>query len=394
MSLRKDLSLSAVVAGFVTVLVGFTGTAVVVLQAAEAVGADAAHRSSWMWALGLGLGLVSIVPSLRYRVPVASGWSTPGAALLITSATGLSLEEATGAFVVCALLITISGYSGLFARAMNQVPPALAAGMLAGVLLRFGLDVFVAMKTQLPMALSMLLAFLGARRWAPRYAVLVALLVGSVIAARAGLLSLGEVRLELARPLFVAPRFSWGALVGVALPLFVVTMASQNIPGVAVIRASGFHIPVSPVIGWSGLVTLVLAPFGAFAVCLAAITAAICLGPESHEDPARRYIAAVVAALLYITVGLFGGTVAELFAAFPKELVMTLAGLALFGSIANGLAQAMADDQEREPALLAFLVTASGVPLLGIGSAFWGLVAGVIARLVLHRPATAAARRA
>jgi benzoate membrane transport protein len=378
-----------VVAGFVTVLVGFTGTAVLVLQAAETVGADAAHRASWMWALGLGLGLVSIVPSLRYRVPVASGWSTPGAALLITGGAGVSLPEATGAFMACALLIAISGYSGLFARAMNQVPQALAAGMLAGVLLRFGLDVFVAMKTQLPMTLSMLLAFLLARRWSPRYAVLVALVVGCLIAAQAGLLGLGEVRLELARPLLVVPRFSSSALVGVALPLFVVTMASQNVPGVAVIRASGFQIPISSVIGWSGVVTLALAPFGAFAVSLAAITAAICLGPEAHEDPKRRYVAAVVAAVLYIMVGLFGGTVAGLFAAFPKELVMTLAGLALFGTTANGLAQAMADEKEREPAMLAFLVTASGVPLLGIGSAFWGLVAGVIARMVLVRSAKA-----
>lgn len=384
-ALLRDASASAVVAGLVTVLVGFTSTVVVVFQAAEAVGADAHHLASWMWALGIGLALTSVVPSLIYRVPVASGWSTPGAAMLITGAAGVSLEEATGAFVVCALLITVTGFSGLFEKAMSRLPLALASGMLAGLLLRFGLDVFVAMKTQLGLALGMFAAFLIARRLQPRYAVLIALLVGGVIAGAQGLLHLGDVHLALAEPVWVTPRFSPGVLISVALPLFVVTMASQNLPGVAVIRASGFTIPVSRVVGWSGLVTLVLAPFGAFAVALAAITAAICLGPEAHPQPERRYVAAVASGVMYLVIGIFGATVAAVFAALPRELVMAIAGLALFGTIGNGLASALADEREREPALVTFLVTASGVTLGGVGSAFWGLVAGLVARLVLRR---------
>lgn len=385
MSLRRDFSLSALIAGFVTVLVGFTSSAVIVFQAANTLGASRAEIASWMWALGLGMGLTCIVLSLRYKVPVVTAWSTPGAAMLITSASGVAMPDAIGAFVLCGLLITIAGFSGWFERAMNRIPVSLASAMLAGVLLRFGLDVFVAMKTQFGLAFAMFVAYLVARRWQPRYAVIAALALGIAIAAAQGLLHLGEVRLELARPVFIVPRWSTAAMIGVALPLFIVTMASQNVPGVAVIRASGYHqVPVSPLIGWTGAATAVLAPFGAYALNLAAITAAICMGREAHEDPARRYMASVAAGGFYLLVGLFGATVGAVFAAFPKELVLAIAGLALLGTIGNGLASALANEKERESALVTFLVTASGVSLFGVGSAFWGLVAGALALLVLR----------
>ncbi|HVK55554.1 MAG TPA: benzoate/H(+) symporter BenE family transporter [Burkholderiales bacterium] len=384
MSLIKDLSLSAVIAGFVTVLVGFTSSAAIVFQAATVLGATSAEIASWMWALGLGMGLTCILLSLRYRTPVVTAWSTPGAAMLVTGAAGVNLAEATGAFLVSAAMITLCGFSGWFERALKRIPISIAAGMLAGVLLRFGLDVFVAMKTQFILAFGMFCAYLIARRLSPRYAVIATLLVGLSIAATQGLLALGEVQLELSKPIFTMPRFSIASLVGVALPLFVVTMASQNIPGVAVIRASGYTVPVSPLIGWTGAATLALAPFGAYALNLAAITAAICLGKEAHENPDRRYVAAVSAGVFYIVIGLFGATVAALFAAFPKELVLAIAGLALFGTIGNGLTTALANEQEREPALVTFLVTASGVTLFGVGSAFWGLLAGVMTMGVLN----------
>jgi benzoate membrane transport protein len=235
------------------------------------------------------------------------------------------------------------------------------------------------------MVLAMLFAYLLARRWVPRYAVLFALAAGVAIALAQGSLALGSVSLSLAQPVFTAPQFSIGALFGVALPLFVVTMASQNVPGVAVIRASGYTVPISPVIGWTGVATLLLAPFGAYALNLAAITAAICMGREAHEDPARRYVAAVAAGVFYLLVGAFGATVGALFAAFPRELVLGIAGLALLGTIGNGLAAALSAERDREPALITFLVTASGVTLLGVGSAFWGLVAGALAMLLLSR---------
>ena len=387
MSLVRDLSVSAVAAGFVTVLVGFASSAVIVFQAASAVGATEAQVGSWMLALGLGMGLTCILLSLHYRVPVVTAWSTPGAALLVTSAAGLSIEEATGAFLVSGGLITLCGFSGWFERAMGRIPVAIASGMLAGVLLRFGLEVFVAMRTRFALAFGMFCAYLVARRLRPRYAVIVALALGVAVAIGQGLLRVDAVRLVLAAPQWVTPRFSPGALIGVALPLFAVTMASQNVPGVAVIRASGYSVPVSPLVGWTGFASLVLAPFGGFALNLAAITAAICMGREAHEDPRRRYVAAMAAGLFYAIIGLFGATIVSLFAAFPRELVAAIAGLALLATIGSGLAAAVGDENQREPALVTFLVTASGVSLAGVGSAFWGLVAGGMTLVILRAAA-------
>ncbi|HKX05433.1 MAG TPA: benzoate/H(+) symporter BenE family transporter [Methylomirabilota bacterium] len=390
MSLLRDASASAVVAGFVTVLVGFASASAIVFQAAGAVGASAAQLGSWMLALGIGMGLTCILLSLRYRAPVVTAWSTPGAALLVTSAAGLSIEEATGAFLVSAALITLVGFSGWFERVMDRIPLPIASGMLAGVLLRFGLGLFTAMSTQLALALGMCLAYFAARRLVPRYAVIAALLVGVVLALAQGLLHVDAIHVALAHPVWVTPRFTVGPVIGVALPLFVVTMASQNVPGVAVIRASGYTVPISPVIGWTGLANLVLAPLGGFTVNLAAITAAICMGREAHEDPRRRYVAAVFAGLFYLIVGIFGATVVALFLAFPPELVAAIAGLALLATIGNGLAAAVGTENQREPALVTFLVTASGIAPAGIGSAFWGLVAGVVTLAILRaagRPA-------
>lgn len=383
--LLKDLSLSAIVAGFVTVLVGFASSAVIVFQAAQSLGASPEEISSWMWALGLGMGLTCIGLSLRYRMPVVTAWSTPGAAMLISSVAGLPLSDAIGAFLLSALLIAVCGFSGFFERMISRIPVSLASGMLAGVLLRFGIDAFASMKTQLGMVLTMFAVYLLARRLLPRYAVILTLLVGIAIAGALGLLRIDGLSLQLAKPIFTTPTFSFAAVVGIALPLFIVTMASQNVPGVAVIRASGYPIPISPVVGWTGVVNLVLAPFGAFALNLAAITAAICMGREAHEDAARRYVAAIAAGVFYVLVGLFGATVAALFAAFPKELILAIAGIALLGTIGNSLAAALREEAEREPALVTFLVTASGLSLAGIGSAFWGLLAGVVTLLVLRR---------
>jgi benzoate membrane transport protein len=384
MGLVRDLSVSAVAAGFVTVLVGFASAAVIVFQAAGAVGASPAQVGSWMLALGVGMGLTSVLLSLRYRAPIVTAWSTPGAALLVTSTAGLSIQEATGAFVVSAVLITLCGFSGWFERAMDRIPVPIASGMLAGVLLRFGLAAFTAMSTRFALAFGMFCAYLFARRLIPRYAVIAALVVGMAVALGQGLLHAETVRLALATPQWVTPRFSPGALIGVALPLFVVTMVSQNVPGVAVIRASGYAVPISPLIGWTGLTNLLLAPFGGFTLNLAAITAAICMGREAHEDPRRRYVSAVAAGLFYAIVGLFGATVVSLFTACPAELVAAIAGLALFATIGNGLAAAVGDANQREPALVTFLVTASGLTLVGVGSAFWGLVAGIMTLVILR----------
>ncbi len=384
MRLWQDLSLSALVAGFITVLVGFTSSAVIVFQAAHALDADASQIGSWMGALGIGMGLTCILLSLRYRAPVVTAWSTPGAAMLITSAAGISMPEAVGAFLVSAVLIAGCGFSGFFERSMSRIPMPIASAMLAGVLLRFGMDVFLAMRTRFALAATMFLVYLVARRLRPRYAALGALGAGLLVASAQGLLHLDAVHLELARPVFTTPSFSLRALIGVALPLFAVTMTSQNMPGVAVIRASGYDYPISPVIGWTGVATFLLAPFGAFALNLAAITAAICMGREAHEDRNRRYVASVAAGGFYLLIGIFGATVGAVFLALPKELVLCIAGLALLGTIGSGLAAAIAQEADREAALITFLVTASGVTLGGVGATFWGLVAGMLALGVLR----------
>jgi benzoate membrane transport protein len=370
--------LSAVTAGFVAVLVGFTSSVVIVFQAAAALGATPAQTASWIWALGLGMGFTSLGLSWWYRKPVLTAWSTPGAALLATAGVGVPMAEAVGAFVVCAVLITLAGVTGWFARVMGRIPVSLASALLAGLLARFAFDGFAAAKTQVLLVVLMLLAYLLARRWLPRYAVLVVLLVGMAVAASKGLLHFEAVAWQLTTPEWVGPRFSLAATVGIALPLFVVTMASQNLPGVAAQRAAGYDTPVSAPIATTGLASLLLAPFGAYALNLAAITAAICMGREAHEDPQQRWKASASAGVFYIATGLMGGTVVALIAAFPKELVLALAGLALLGTIGNALATAMKEESQREAALLTFVVTASGVTLWGVGAAFWGVVAGCL----------------
>lgn len=385
MSFFRDLSLSAIVTGFVVVLVGFTSTGALVFQAALSLGATQAQVNSWMWALGIGMGLASIIPSLIYKKPVVAAWSTPGAALIATSAAGVSMSEAIGAFVVCAALIILAGATRAFERLMSRIPMAIASAMLAGVLLRFGLETFSSMKSAPVLVGAMFTAHLLGRRFWPRYGVVGVLAVGVLLAGFAGSLKWSAVSVDWATPVWVTPAFSLSAIIGLGLPLFMVTMASQNMPGVAVMRAAGYETPVSPVITTTGIINIVLAPFGAFALNLAAITAAIAMGPEAHEDKDKRYTAAVMAGVFYVLIGLFGAVVGGLFAAFPRELIVALAGLALMSTIANGLAGALRDEINREAAIITFLVTASGVSIYGIGSAFWGLVAGVAAMVVLTR---------
>lgn len=386
----KDLSLSAFTAGFVAVLVGFTSSVALVFQAAQSFTADPQVIASWMWALGLGMGLCCWLPSLWWRRPVMVAWSTPGAAVLAAAGLGggFSMGEAVGAFLVSASLVVLFGATGWFERALNRIPVAIASALLAGVLTRFGLQAFSAAKTAPGLVVAMLLAYLLSRRYLARYAVVITLAVGLLWVSALGHFSLASVQFELAQPVFIAPEFSLGALISLAIPLFVVTMASQNLPGVVAIQAAGYGgpdgIPISKVITLTGLVTLVLAPFGAYALNLSAITASICMGPEAHRDPARRYSAAVVCGLLYVLIGLFGGAVTSVLSAFPTALVAAIAGLALLGSIGGGLSAALTHEPHREAALITFLVTLSGVVLWDVGSAFWGVVAGILALFIQH----------
>lgn len=383
----QDTSLAAVSAGFIATLVGFTSTIALIFHAALSLGATPAQVSSWVWALGIGMGVSTIGLSLWTRVPVLITWSTPGAAVIAAAATaGITLPQAVGAFLVCGLLMLLAGMSGLFERLMSRIPVALASALLAGILAKFALMAFAGATDQSLLVITMFVIYLAGRRWWPRYAVLGVLVAGVGTAAASGLLNTHELQWAQAwaSPVFVMPAWSWQAVIGMGLPLFIVTMASQAVPGVSAIRVAGYPAPVSPLMSWSGVTTLLLAPFGGYTFNLAAITAAIVLSPHAHAEAGKRYTAALMSGVFYIAMGLLGGAVAGLLAAFPSALVMGVAGLALLGTIGHGLATALRDERHREAALITFLVTLSGVTLLGVGSAFWGLVAGTIALFVEH----------
>lgn len=382
--MRLDFSLSHLAAGFIAVLVGYTSSAAIIFSATAALGASPAETTSWFWALGLGMFATSVGLSLRFKAPILTAWSTPGAALLATALAGVPMAEAIGAFLFSSMLIVLCGVFGLFDALMKHVPKTLAAALLAGVLARFGLELFVALRGELALVGLMCAVYLAARRGLPRYAVPLALLAGLAWAGGGGMIRVAAIDLELARPVWTTPRFSLATLIGVGLPLFIVTMASQNVPGLAVLRANGYTTPASPLIAWTGAAGLVLAPFGGFALNLAAITAAICMSPAADPRPEARYRAAIWAGMFYLGTGVFAATVTSLFTALPSALIAAIAGLALLGTIGNALAGALADEGEREAALATFLCTLSGISLFGIGSAFWGLLLGMSVRAVLR----------
>ncbi|CAI8865177.1 MULTISPECIES: benzoate/H(+) symporter BenE family transporter [Pseudomonas] len=379
-----DSSPSALVAGFIAMLTGYTSSLVLMFQAGQAAGLTTGQISSWIWALSIGMAVCSIGLSLRYRTPITVAWSTPGAALLITSLGGVSYGEAIGAYITCAVLVVICGMTGSFERLVKRIPASLASALLAGILFKIGSEIFIAAQHRTALVLGMFFSYLLIKRVSPRYSVLAALVVGTVLSAAMGLLDFSGFSLEVATPVWTTPSFSLAATISIGIPLFVVAMTSQNMPGVAVLRADGYQVPASPLITVTGLASLVLAPFGSHGVNLAAISAAICTGPHAHEDPNKRYTAAVWCGIFYGIAGVFGATLAALFAALPKELVLSIAALALFGSIMNGLTVAMNEAREREAALITFMVTASGFTLFSIGSAFWGIVAGVLTLMILN----------
>ena len=378
------MSLTAVTAALVATLVGFTSSIAIIFSAAQGFGADAAQIGSWVWALCIGCAICSIVPSVWLRMPVMIAWSTPGAVVLATAAaTGrFGMAEAVGAFIVSAGLITLAGVTRLFERLMNRIPMAVASALLAGVLARFAMQAFAAAGKTPGLVLAMLAAYLLGKRLAPRYAVVLTLIVGVLFAWGAGMLQVSAIQWGLAVPVFTMPRFTWQAIISLALPLFVVTMASQTLPGVAVARAMGYRLPISPILILTGLFTLLLAPFGGYALNLSAITAGICMGTEAHPDADKRYTAAVVWGVCMLVIGVLGVAVAGVLQALPPQLVQAIAGLALLSTIGGGLVSALEQAQHREVGVITFLVTLSGVELLGVGSAFWGVVAGVLALLM------------
>lgn len=377
------LPIPTLLAGFVAVLVGYASSAAIIWQAAAAAGADAGQIAGWMTALGLAMGVSTLVLTLWRKVPILTAWSTPGAALLVSGLQGATLAQAVGIFVFANALILLCGVTGLFARLMKIIPHSLAAAMLAGILLRFGLQAFSGLQDNLLLCGGMFAAWLLCKALYPRFAVVAALAVGGIIALLTGTLSPVANDMVFVAPQWITPQFTPSLLLSVGVPFFLVTMASQNAPGLATIQASGYRVPVSPLIVFTGALALLFSPFGVYSVCIAAITAAICQSPDAHPDAGKRWLAAAAAGGFYLLAGLFGGSITALMAALPPVWIQMLAGLALLGTISGSLYQALGHENERDAAVVTFLVTASGVSLAGVGSAFWGLVLGGISYMLL-----------
>ena len=387
-TLLRDFSLSAVVAGFIATVISYAGPLVIIFQAAKAGGLPHDMLSSWVWTISIGSGVLGIVLSLRYKVPIIIAWSAPGSALLMTMLPGISMNQAVGAYLVSSAIILLVGLSGAFDKIIRKLPAAISAGMLAGILFRFGTGLFVSVKEQPWLVLAMFGTYLLFKRVMPRYAVMAVLVVGVAIAVGSGELHSEALVIGLAMPVWITPEFSWQVILGVAFPLVMVSLTGQFVPGMAVLRNDGYQTPASPLISSSALGSLILAPFGCHGLNLAAITAAICTGKESHEDPSKRYVAGISGGVFYLLLGIFGATLVSVFTAFPTALIAALAGLALLAAIGGALSTAMSVPKDREAALITFLVTASGMSFLGLSAAFWGLIFGIAAHLLLtlNRP--------
>ncbi|VVE49873.1 benzoate transporter [Pandoraea communis] len=372
-----------VVAGLISVIVNYGGTFILVFQAAKVAGLSPALTASWVWSISIGVGVTGLILSWMFREPIITAWSTPAAAFLVSALATTSYAEAVGAYLISALAFVILGLSGWFERVIRLIPPGVAAGLLAGILLQFGIKAFGGMSIDPLLAGLLIAAYVVLKRFSARYAVVGILVLGLAFLLIQDRVDLSGLTLTLAEPVFTMPVFSVNALLSVALPLFLITLTGQYMPGMLVLRNDGFKTSANPIVTLTGLGSLLMAPFGSHAFNLAAITAAICTGREAHEAPSKRWIAGVAAGVFYILIGVFGVTLAAVFMAFPATFITTLAGLALLGTIGSSLASAMADAKTREASLITFLAAAANITLLGVGGAFWGLVVGLVAHAVL-----------
>ncbi|WP_338806289.1 benzoate/H(+) symporter BenE family transporter [Pseudomonas chlororaphis] len=378
------------VAALISVIVNYGGTFILVFQGAKAAGLSPEQTASWIWSISIGVGLTGAWLSYRYREPIITAWSTPGAAFLIAVLPSTPYPEMIGAFMLSAVGFVVLGISGYFERVVKLIPPGIAAGLLAGILLRFGIGAFDGAGVDPLLVGALLLSYVLLRRFTARYAIVGVLLIGIVLLLGLGQVSFASLELKPALPVLTLPVFSLNALLSVALPLFLITLTGQYMPGMLVLRNDGFKTSANPILTTTGLGSLLMAPFGSHAFNVAAITAAICTGKEAHEEPAKRYLAGLACGVFYLLVGIFGSTLAALFVVLPATFITTLAGLALLGAIGGSLATALVEPSGRETALITFLVTAANITLFGLGGALWGLLAGLLAHGVMHgrlRPA-------
>lgn len=379
----NDFSVPAVFAGFITFLVGISVSAVLVVEAAQTLGASTEQITSWFWALGLAIGLSGLLLSWKFKYPVATSWSTAGLALILATGSGYSLNEAIGAFLVCGVLTAALGFLGIFQRVLSYIPQSLTSAMLAGVLLKFGISLFASMQNEWAFILSLLAAYILSKRFWPRYSIVITVIAGIALCPLFLKFSMPAIQIAMAKPVWISPAFSSSAILGLALPLFVINMASQYLPGLAMIKSYGYQPNVNQLIGWTGTAQAIFSPFGSYSVNIAAISAAISLDDQVHPDPAKRYIAGMSCGFFYIVMGIFAATLTSFLMSFPAVFITALAGIALLGTISHNIAIAFHEPSEREAALLTFLFSASGIQFFGIGAAFWGLIFGFAVHYIL-----------
>lgn len=389
-TLKNDWSISATVAGFLAVLISYSGPLIIFFQAAQRAHVSTDMMVSWIWGISIGAAVSGIYLSIKYKTPVITAWSAPGTALLVTLFPNISLNEAVAAYITSAIVIFLIGVTGYFDKLLKWIPQDVAAGMMAGILFQFGISLFTASDSMPLIVFSMLIVFLIAKRLMPRYTMIWVLAAGVLLSLILGKMNPVDVNFNLAIPQWISPEWTWNSTLNLAVPLILVSLTGQFLPGMAIMKLSGYDTPAKPIITATSIASLAVACVGGITIVLASITAALCMGKDAHELKEKRYIAGIANGIFYILGGLFAGSIVMLFSLLPKELVAALAGLALLGAIATNISVAMKNDGQRDAALITFLASASGMHFLGLSSVFWGICIGVIAHFILTPRSTPA----
>ena len=378
----RDFSLSAAVAGLIALLATYSGPVLIVVQASQAGNLPLDLLSTWIWALSVGAATIGLWFSLRYRIPVIGAWSTPGVALLITALGQYRFSDVIGCYLVLAAVVALLGWSGLFTKLIQRLPANLLSALIAGVLFQFCANIFQSLQSIPRLVFPVVIVYLVCRRLIPRYAVAFALLTGLILALFIAPLTDADTKLMLVNPVLTTPTFLPAALMSLGLPLLLLAL-TQYATGVTVLSNAGYNVSARNIVGVSGLVSIPLSLYGSSGINPAAIVGALCAGPECHSDPNRRYIAGLVCGIGYLCVGVFGASVVAMFALLPHGLITTLAGLALLGTLVSSLTSSLLEEKNREAALITFVVTVSGMSFFGLGSALWGLIAGLVFTFVM-----------
>ncbi|EHU1525761.1 benzoate/H(+) symporter BenE [Acinetobacter baumannii] len=389
-TLKNDWSISATVAGFLAVLISYSGPLIIFFQAAQRAHVSTDMMVSWIWGISIGAAISGIYLSIKYKTPVINAWSAPGTALLVTLFPNVSLNEAVAAYITSAIVIFLIGVTGYFDKLLKWIPQDVAAGMMAGLLFQFGISLFTASDSMPLIVFSMLIVFLVAKRLMPRYTMIWVLAAGVLLSLILGKMNPVDVSFNLAIPQWISPEWTWNSTLNLAVPLILVSLTGQFLPGMAIMKLSGYDTPAKPIITATSIASLAVACIGGITIVLASITAALCMGKDAHELKEKRYIAGIANGIFYILGGLFAGSIVMLFSLLPKELVAALAGLALLGAIATNISVAIKNDGQRDAALITFLASASGMHFLGLSSVFWGICIGVIAHFILTPRSTPA----